>query len=379
MRLRHLDGLRGLAAVAIVVLHVWMYDHGDAGRPPKTSFDHLVGELRLGVPLFFVLSGFLLFRPWVAALREGTRPPDLARYALRRAARIAPAYWLALALSFALLAWLDHPRQVAFEDLGWFLLFLQNQHGETLRQLDPPMWTLGVEVSFYVLLPLLGLLAVRLRRPALLCAAVFAGGAALSVGAHLAAWPDTVLWSLVTQLPVFACGMAVAVFATGRSVAPLTARGLLLAGVALVALNAWWHGYGAGPSELRHAVADLPAAVGFALVVAALTTGSFSGRVLDSRPARTLGDLSYGTYLLHFPVIYLLRGVGEWPADLGAALVAVLAVTTAAAFVCHRLVEAPAMRWARRRAAPRRQRALTPRQPMGPGFARRLISDNAAN
>ena len=48
-RLGALDGLRGLAALAVVVLHVWMFSYGDAGRPPKGVLDLLIGELRLGV------------------------------------------------------------------------------------------------------------------------------------------------------------------------------------------------------------------------------------------------------------------------------------------------------------------------------------------
>src|SRR5688572_12698576 len=89
-RLEALDGLRGLAAVAIVVLHVSMFDRGDAGRPEKTLLDRGIGEMRLGVTLFFVLSGFLLFRPFLSAALRGTRLPALGTYAVRRAARILP-------------------------------------------------------------------------------------------------------------------------------------------------------------------------------------------------------------------------------------------------------------------------------------------------
>src|SRR6478736_1269037 len=94
-RLSGLDGLRGLAALAVVCLHVWMYTEAHrAGR--SDLVDAVVGEFRVAVGLFFVLSGFLLARPWIAAAR-GERPmPSLGRFALRRIARVVPAYWLAL-------------------------------------------------------------------------------------------------------------------------------------------------------------------------------------------------------------------------------------------------------------------------------------------
>ena len=60
VRLEALDGLRGLAALEIVVLHVWMFDHEDShgGFDPQSAADMAINELRLGVVLFFVLSGF---------------------------------------------------------------------------------------------------------------------------------------------------------------------------------------------------------------------------------------------------------------------------------------------------------------------------------
>jgi acyltransferase-like protein len=69
-RLEALDGLRGLAAFG-VLLHVWMFSYGDIGKPPKGFADLAIGELRLGVQLFFVLSGFLIYRPFVGAALDG--------------------------------------------------------------------------------------------------------------------------------------------------------------------------------------------------------------------------------------------------------------------------------------------------------------------
>ena len=105
MRARNhaLDGLRGLAALGVLTLHVWMFTVQHAhGRDELVSL--LTGELRLGVVLFFVLSGFLLAGPWVASALDDRPTPRLRRFAVKRAARIVPAYWVAMLGSFWLLS-----------------------------------------------------------------------------------------------------------------------------------------------------------------------------------------------------------------------------------------------------------------------------------
>jgi peptidoglycan/LPS O-acetylase OafA/YrhL len=360
-RLEALDGLRGLAAVAIVVLHVWMFDHGDAGRPEKTILDRAIGEMRLGVTLFFVLSGFLLFRPFLTAALRGADAPALGTYALRRAARIVPGYVLAVLVSFALLRWLDHARAIEWSELPVFLLFLQNFDPSTLKQLDPPMWSLTVEVTFYVALPLAGIAALRAGPSragiAGLCGALVAGGIALSVLGHLDRWPPTTTDTLLGYVPEFAAGMLAATLVHGRTLRVRTGWALVAGGAALVLANAWWHGYGIGSQTSRELGADLPAVAGFALVVAGLAAAPLRARVLTSRPVQLAGTLSYGIYLLHFPAIDLLRGIDRFPDGLAAALVATLALCTAGAAISWYAVERPVLRAVRRRTRPAPARA----------------------
>src|SRR4051794_10940243 len=141
-RLHALDGLRGLAALAVVVLHVWMYTDANWPAPGRTDLlDRAIGELRIAVVLFFVLSGFLLAQPWVRG-----RTPSLGRYAVRRFARIAPAYGAAVLGSLLLPHAPGHGRDIALQALPNFLLFLPNVSPETRTQLDPPMWSLHIEV-----------------------------------------------------------------------------------------------------------------------------------------------------------------------------------------------------------------------------------------
>jgi peptidoglycan/LPS O-acetylase OafA/YrhL len=398
-RLDALDGLRGLAALGVLVLHVWMFSYGDDGKPPKGFLDFALGELRLGVQLFFVLSGFLIFRPFAAAILDhAQRGPSLKRYIIRRAARILPGYWLALGASFLLLKHLDHPMQVDPAQLPVFLVFAQNHFLETIKHLDPPMWTLAIEVSFYATLPVFGLLALKLldglargrarTRAALatLTLLVVAAGALSTILAYTHRWPQTLSTSLLPHLVEFGAGMTVAVLLHGRpTLARSRAGALAVLGVVLVIANSWWHATGQGSQDVRSWVGDAPGIAGLALILAVLVAGPWPARLLSRGPAKWLGSISYGVYLIHFPVIVFLRMTERWPeGSLTQELLKVMAITIPLAAFSWLCVERPVIRWAQRvtstgkrpretarepAAAPRRQRtgelpALRP-QPAG--------------
>src|SRR6266516_1997197 len=87
-----LDGLRAVAALAVLLTHV-AFQTGEVARAAGGA---VLARLDAGVAVFFVLSGFLLYRPYALARASGTPRPSIRRYVLRRAARILPAYWLAL-------------------------------------------------------------------------------------------------------------------------------------------------------------------------------------------------------------------------------------------------------------------------------------------
>src|SRR5688572_30220512 len=115
-------------------------------------------RLNMGVTLFFLLSGFLLYRPFVAARLEGRPPVRIRDYTRRRVLRIVPAYWVALTL---LALW---PGLPAFWDGPWWrsYTFTQIYWPESTVQGIFPAWTLCIEISFYLVLPFLAVALGRL-------------------------------------------------------------------------------------------------------------------------------------------------------------------------------------------------------------------------
>lgn len=366
-RLAAIDGLRAIAAVSVLVYHAWLYTLPtvDAGRT-DSALDHAIHELRLGLVLFFVLSGFLLFGPWVRSVLDGTPGPRVRAYAVRRAARILPAYYLAVLGSIALLWSIpDSPgvRLPPAEDLWLFAVFGQNFRDATLLTLDPPMWTLAVEVAFYLCLPLLGWLALRqravLRRPsrlALCLVPLLFGGLGLTWNWVLSDEYHLDLGMLNKQLPAmapyFAVGMLAAVLAHGRSPSRRVMWPLLAVGCAAVVVDALLAideaTRGSRALWLRIWRDDL-AAAGFAVILAVVATARVPLRLLALKPLDRLGKVSYGIYLWHVPLLLALRAAGILPSGWFAATLMVLVPTLLISAASWKWVEQPVQEAARRR------------------------------
>ena len=158
-----IDGIRALAALAVLAFHVWLYR---VDRPQTTRthlLDHVLFQANLGLIAFFVLSGFLLYRGYARAAVTGSAAPSALTYARRRAARIAPAYYVCCA-GCVLLYLSFGPTNILppAGEMPLFAVFGQNYSLGTLMQLDPVLWTLTIEVAFYVALPLLAIVGLRL-------------------------------------------------------------------------------------------------------------------------------------------------------------------------------------------------------------------------
>ena len=373
-----LDGVRALAALSIVLLHV-----GDGtGFARTNALGAFTARTDAGVALFFVLSGFLLYRPFVASRLEARPAPSAGRYLRRRLLRIVPAFWVAM-LVMGALGWIS----VLNGDWWRYFGFVQNLSVETVLGGIRPAWSLCVEMSFYLVLPVWALGIARLlrgrpRRTQIRAEAIALGALALASLALRTAFFDAdhgSLWlvTLPAFLDWFAVGMGLAlasVALAGREprAAVLRRPWLAWAGAAacyaLVSLVVPLPRglVAAGTVEAHLAQHVLYIAVG-ALVA---LPGIFGIRP-DAEPASRaiarflahpvmawLGLVSYGIFLWHQPLLDQLL-IEDLPGRAPVLpFVTVLVVTTAGAVaiaaVSYYLVERPflALKDPRRRETP---------------------------
>lgn len=149
-RLDILDGLRGIAIALVVWYHIALVS-GQAFGP----FDFIARSGYLGVDLFFFISGFCLFYPYARAGIEGRPMPTTRRFFERRILKIVPSYLVALFV-FAIVyrTQFASPADAAIQLIS-HLTFLHTLNPATYGAISGPLWTIGVEVQFYLLFPLI--------------------------------------------------------------------------------------------------------------------------------------------------------------------------------------------------------------------------------
>jgi peptidoglycan/LPS O-acetylase OafA/YrhL len=362
---------------------VWLYGFANPHGVTRDSlFDYALFEARLGLVFFFVLSGYLLYRGFVrAALAgrgDGERGVDVRRYARRRFARIVPAYYVATAGAIALLwggSGTPGIRLPAAADLPLFAVFGQNYSLDTIMMLNPVTWTLAVEVAFYALLPLIGYAAWRIGPRALWAQALLAGalvpiGIGWNMLVRAEGWNIIASKALPALLPYFGAGMLLALWAEVRrrrgapTLSSLATLALVAGGFAIVGLDAWWHAT-AEPRVVNAPLvwfADVPAALGFALVVAAAVAGRGPAvRWMAVRPLAWIGLVSYGVYIWHVPLLLFMHRIGVAPDGFFLTLPLLLAPTLLVSAASWYLVERPLIAWAGRPRAREADRERGPR------------------
>jgi peptidoglycan/LPS O-acetylase OafA/YrhL len=364
------DSVRAIAALLILVVHAAA--QGGALQPGKEVGPY-VGNLIVGVPIFFLISGFLLYRPFAVAHLTGAPPPDTGAYGWRRLLRIVPAYWIALigaALMLGLHGVLTLPRGLSY--FG----FAQIYDSDTLRGGMPQAWTLDVEVTFYAFLPAYAWLLARvLRRGRDWLRVQLAGLAALVVLAtayRLAFVGPTspgdrfpiALGFLPGFLDHFALGMGLAVLSiwiAERGRLPRVLRPLerfpviawIGALAAFLVLPRLGMALGRIPVTRTQVFEShwLYAAVALGILLPAVVGDPRHGlvrRLLSTRALLYLGTISYGIYLWNPTVV---RWAGERGLDFGtggsayiAWCFAGLALTVAVAAPSWHSIEQPLLR-----------------------------------
>jgi peptidoglycan/LPS O-acetylase OafA/YrhL len=301
-RIIGLDGIRGLAALFVVLNHI--FERAWPGFPvdhaPWWAGEFIYG--RFAVIVFIALSGFSL---GLGPVRAGWRLGSLATFAHRRAWRILPPYWAALVFSL-MMTWYVQAQP------GWAVpngqsVLVYGVLGQDFVSVGSPnraFWSIAIEAQLYVLLPALLLLARRVSALAMVAvvAAVVVGIGLL--GPHLALMND----ALLKFTPDLAVLFAVGVLAAGIVTASERIRGLpwpsyaLVAAIGAVALI-WSRG--STWTNVNLFWVDLAWAPAIGCLLAAIATSRPQPllRMLDAQPLRRLGSFSYSLYLTHMPIV----------------------------------------------------------------------------
>ncbi|MGW0808389.1 acyltransferase family protein [Nonomuraea sp. NPDC002799] len=297
-RLAGLDGIRGLAALFVVFHHLWLLSFPGFPRDTGPGWASWMLYGHFAVVVFIVLSGFSLA---ISPARAGWRLGSLSRFAQRRAWRILPPYWAAVAISLVI-AWTLVPQPGEGVPTGKSVLIygllLQDVFGSPSP--NGALWSIAVEAQLYFVFPLLLLL---LRRAG---AVVMVGAVtAVVVGLGLLAQGVPLVGELMRLTPqfaaLFALGMAGAGVVRLRRRLPLQwlALAALAPVIVLIVVNGsewtighlYWVDLAIGPATV--------------LLLAAVATGRPAPVVwlLDTPPIRSLGSFSYSLYLIHAPIV----------------------------------------------------------------------------
>jgi peptidoglycan/LPS O-acetylase OafA/YrhL len=378
------DSLRGLAAISILFVHVGIFTDafGD------TWHGRLVAHLDIGVPFFFLLSAFLLYRPFVAARVRNAGRPAFGGYARRRFLRIAPAYWAVLTIAAIV------PGMAGAFTGNWWVYYglLQNYPVYTAdgtcavnpyRCAIPPTWSLAIEVFFYFLLPFFVLLMAwigsKWRGAWLVPEAIVLGilsVASFVIQSHV---PYSDVEQFLFYSPIgrgwwFALGLGLAAFSVWvverprepklvgwverHPWVPVIAALVLYLGLSLFVLDP--SPQGAFPiGDINKYMLEFVVFGLIALLVVLPATfggdgpGRYRGFLRHPLPT-WLGVISYGIFLWQFPVLIALGDIGvvdRWHGGIQFPAVALLTLagTIVCAAVSYYGLERPLMRWGKRR------------------------------
>jgi peptidoglycan/LPS O-acetylase OafA/YrhL len=363
-----LDGVRALAVMAVVATHAayWTYRYG------RGTGAGMLARLDCGVALFFVLSGFLLSRPWLVAAATGTRGPAIRVYLWRRALRILPVYWVAVVLAFFVL---HDNKSVTSDDWLRHAGFLQIYRFGWMRAGLTQTWSLCTEIAFYALLPILAVAAaIWARRSGWHPLGLLAGcgvGVAVTIGWYV--WIHQNGWSAFTPanfwlpgyLSWFAGGIAMAIVQVHLSTRTVTADSrwrladhlgasagscwLMALALFVVAATPIAGPRAAGLIDTGEAITRNVLYLGVAMLVvwpAVFGPRTWAQAVFGNRPMRWLGERSYSIFLLHLVILEGAMNVLGYRLFTGSAT-AVFALTmlgsVALAALTFRFVEQPAM------------------------------------
>ena len=377
-----------LAAVAVVAVHVG-FKTGASFHSTVPS--HMLARFDTGVPVFFVISGILLGRPWIDSYLSGRRSPARGKYLQRRVLRIMPLYWLVLLITILTLD-MDSRRR----PFDRFLEVIDaQQYGVNAipRGLEST-WSLTVEGTFYLVLPLAAMLLFQART-----------GDPRSVGARARrslAWlaltvPVSVAWVAIASdharllrtgdwlpgnIDWFAAGLAIAVISVWSehdervrarfTAVTSSAIGLWILAAALLLLQGTSVAGPAGTLPLPTAsesvmrnLLSLGIATCLVLPAAVPNPVPWLRFLFVNRVSRHLADLSYGVFLWHLPLLTLFYQLTDRPTFTGnfwTTFLLILAGSLVLSELSFQLLERPILTRRRRIPATGQHQAAAARQ-----------------
>jgi peptidoglycan/LPS O-acetylase OafA/YrhL len=366
-----MDSIRGIAVVAVVATHTTFFTALRGTQTTQVRFGYI------SVTIFFVVSAFLLWGPWVDARLNDRRPPSTRVYAWRRVLRIVPGYYVALTV---IAIGLGLTRVFTPQGIVTLYGFAQVYRPDWALRGILQAWTLGVEVAFYAFLPLGAWLLGRLRptsrgrqlrRELLFCLGLFVisfAYKAIVVGTDAinGGYGITFQLNVLNFLDDFALGMALATIAAayrGQREQPRALRALdrypSIAWAAMGATLAFGIPYlgllgqvgdetGSGLEYVvRHYLIEL---IAVGLVLPAMFGDPSRGlvrRILRNRVLLFVGMISYGIYLFHFAVLIQLDrwGFSDFAGETtGLWVLAAIAISLPLATLSYYVVERPFLR-----------------------------------
>ena len=374
LRSARIESLRAVAALAVYVGHVFGQANAyDPARTQDTFLDRALLGGGFGVYLFFALSGYLLFLPFARRDYAGGRGVDYRRYAQNRAVRILPLYF-----AVVIILLLATEGGGSLKQWTTWMTFSENFTSDRsqLTEVNGVMWSLVIEMHFYLVLPFLAFALAWLARGSLGRAALLLGALGLASfvlryvtlfddNSPIDPWLD---YSLPSTLFFFVAGMLIVfvriAWERGR---PRFVRGPLeWAETWIVASAVVWLLVFDDYSD--HYLAAIASALLLAACVLPLRTGPVI-RLLEWRVLAFIGVASYSLYMWHLP---LLEQIGEtsWEPDSFPGLLALsLPLSLAAAVLSYRFIESPFLRLRRRWGATAARSASSEQEPARSGAA----------
>ena len=323
-----LDGIRGVAVLLVFISHFHTIVSPDPFFIEVTPWNFVNQTFEagfLGVDIFFVLSGFLI-TSLLLKERSSNQSGMLSRFYKRRALRLLPALYALLIVSFFVSRWENFPKDIQWRTTWHALLYLNNWNivwnfGATQDDLGH-LWSLGIEEQFYIAWPIVMITIAALKIPPKIAVCLTAIFAVVVTWHRLDLWNNGVSWLLLyvrtdARVDSLLIGASFAYVYRHYRVPSKILN--LLATSSFIGLIYIKYRFGSLPLHpfLFPGGFTVIAVLAGTIILAAAEGAWFANRVLISRPLTIIGKVSYGLYLWHLPVFFVLgRHVTSGPKPL---------------------------------------------------------------